>query len=456
MTYWSCVSLLITVALVCSAYAIRLKSRPSSDFPWVTKLTILNFVLAIPMSGLVHLSTVRGVARGYYDLSLTTRIDELFTATVACGLAGMGLVLGSYWAGVSPELQGVARERLRLPGVAAAIVLGVALLTAPVALQANRRMGEYAEATEQSRIITVASGEAVHYYMATWWPWAIALAAVALLSGGLKRSPLSVAVVAGASLAMVAYVLAWTGGRTLVLVVAAPLVAVVFPLLRKIRWTFLATGAVVAGIFIWRVSQIRSGARTDFLSVWAWIDWQWGRFSMMGFAHDYSEAHGPLWGETLANALLLPVQSSADLVGWSVAPSLHPRSAGEITSYSITADASATHVVPGLAGELMLNFGFAGLFVGFLLLGWAVRKVDRRFSAAENAIAKLLWAYVGSLCIFRTVTSTLDAFVAYFIFTGSPLLAAYILTTVVIKRRAMPNAGVANEGSRKPSVTPSM
>jgi hypothetical protein len=291
----------------------------------------------------------------------------------------------------------------------------------PISLYASQIVRAYANSQSAVRIITLSEGLARFSYVSNWLVWVISFAAILVTSRLGKSEVLKFAVVSAAAIGIVTSV-AWTGGRSIIVLMVFPLVAVVSPYLRGTRRFAIPLWSFAAIVYIRDLTVARSvGYATDTFSVTSWLDWQWGRFSMLGFAHQYVATNGFLYGETLLAGVLQPVFGLFRLIGLGVSmPSL--RAGSEVATQSLLNTTSPSYIVPGITAELYLNGGYLLLIFGCYAIGRAVAWIDGRFMKVDGAVPRLAWAYVGSLAIFRTVNSDSGAFWSYLVFSGLPLL----------------------------------
>lgn len=428
-----CATLMVVLAFGLVLYGVRIgRGQPGAS--WVSKLLFLNCTVTLPLSGLVHMAQLPGVSRGYVDLMEDPESGPLFYATVLTLLAGASLVIGNSFARRCSPQSGarstVASEYLAPRRREIYILLMAVAVLAPISVAANMRLQTQAIVDPATRFISVKHGGAADYYVATWLPWCISFGCILLLARRTwMRSPWVVCVLVAVAFVTDVACLQWTGGRTLALVLATPLVAVTAPLMGRSLWLFLGGLSVAGAIYLRSVTLGRTHGRTDLLSVWSWIDWQWGRFSMLGWAHEYVSVHGLLSGETLLRSISSSIQAVAGLMGISVG-NAGLQSSSQVVANGLANDPSATYIVPGMAGEFFLNFGISGVLLGFMFIGYCAGVVDRKIRGSRSLVVQLLWAYLGSVLVWRTITSTSDAFVAYLIFSGTPILAVVAIASL--------------------------
>jgi hypothetical protein len=87
----------------------------------------------------------------------------------------------------------------------------------------------------------------------------------------------------------------------------------------------------------------------------------------------------------------------------------------------------------GLGAELYWNFGIPGIVVGYLLLGFAVRRFDDRVEAAADALASYSWSYCGIWVAFLAINSisVLAQIIEYFFW---PIVAMFVVSYLARSR----------------------
>jgi hypothetical protein len=177
------------------------------------------------------------------------------------------------------------------------------------------------------------------------------------------------------------------------------------------------------------------------------IDWELGRFSMMGFAQDYVDKNGLLWGETFAAAVWSVPFGILKILGLARDIRL-PTTITEVSGQSILGSSTLTYVVPGMSAELYVNFGLVGTCVGFFLLGRAIAFVDQRYAAASSMPLKFSLSYLGVLLIFCTISSQSGAIFNYAFFTGLPVMIMLALSVSPVRGRSGANEVPSSQSDR--------
>lgn len=395
-------------------------------------LLLANYIVVSLVSGVVHLMSLRNVSRGFFDV-LSGSADTLIVATLGSILGLVALVAGCM---IGLPRSRASRNRVQLAMSraerwVAVIVLAVIL---PLWLLGAYTIRNYAANIDSARITTFDGGLARYVFFSNWGVWVFTLGALLLISFPRFQRSIPASVVAGLAVVASAFSLSWNGGRSIVLVMTLPLFLVVWPTLRRIRWLLIPAAIAVGFSYLIAISTERSRGAASESSWLTWLDWEWGRYSMLGFAESYVSQFGFTGGETLFAAVTNVSLGLARLVGIPLSnPDL--RSMPEITGQYILGSAD-TYVVGGLSSELYINFGYAGIAVGYLLLGLAVGFVDRRFAASQSVLVQLFWAYLGSLLILRTLAADANALGGYLLYSGLPVLVAALVAAAMPGERA--------------------
>lgn len=392
-------------------------------------LLVANVVVVNAASGVAHLwNSGNETSRGYFNLLSPTHNADLNPALTASALSILAVSVA--------VLHGLPNERPKRPEESeqlqwltkrdAKLLLLALIPLTPAALYASARISSYAATLDQTRIIAVDEGLARYSFMSNWTVWTISIVTILLVASPLGRSSLRVAIIGGCGVALIVASLAWTGGRSIIVVMTLPLLLTLLPRMRGTR--LIAMPIAILGLlnYVSNVSARRSTPGTE-AGIQAWVDWQWGRFSMIGFGHNYASEHGLLLGETFLSGAVGTGLGILRLIGLPVQnPDL--LTANQVTGATLLNSKDLTHIVPGIASELYMNFGLIGVTIGFFLLGRLAVWTDRRFSESRDAISQLFWAYIGTLLVFRTVAAESGAMWTYLFYAGAPILALFTVT----------------------------
>jgi oligosaccharide repeat unit polymerase len=432
---WLCMIILLACSIAGFWLAFR-EARQQGEFLNFSTLLLLCYTLVQPISGLVHLADIEGAVRGYFDLLKGDPYPAVM-ATI-CAVAGLAaLALGGYYGGriKGPHARPIPRT-FWLNGVETFMLVGLIFILGPITLYCLKQIVSFVSSTGMERTIQVDGGMARFFYLAQWLVWVISIGA--LLIAGRQRSlgQFGTALILGIAVLMIASVLRFTGGRSIIVVMALPIIIALLPRYRQLKRSSLLIGAIALLTYTMVLSQIRSDALKSGAGVnlAGWFDWEGGRFSMTGFAVQYVENYGYVYGETLLNAVTWTFNGLFQFFGIQHANVL--RSSSEIAGSVLIARVGGIYVVPGMSAELFMNFGLLGIVAGYLGLGWLVRRIDRRIALAPSVLARLALAFLGTLAVFRTIPADSSALPSFVIYLGFPLLSVWCASSLM--RLAVP------------------
>ncbi|STX15474.1 Uncharacterised protein [Kocuria rosea] len=411
--------------LIVAAHIARLMGR----FLNFRTLLLLNYILVTSVSGIAHLTTDGASRIGYHDVR---GIDSAQAATVSTcvGLVALCCAL----------LHRVPKGRASKERVGSSFLLSsrerhflfyLSLLLLPLTIWSTVVIQNYAIQLDSERIVAIEGGMARYSYVAKWFAWAASFATIWLIGTRLGRNRLFASLVAAICVLSIVASIAWSGGRSIILVMVFPVVLVLLPRLRGLTWILWPIGLAALANYIIKLSELRGGS-ADSLSLRAWTDWQWGRFSMMGWAHEQVEENGFLLGETFASAGATLLGGIVGLIGVSLGqPSW--LSSTQIAGADIRGD-NTTWIVPGLNAELFMNFGLVGVALGLYALGRFTNWVDQKYATASSITIRLTFAYIGTLLVLRSVPSDSASIPTYLLYIGNPLLLAGLYSHIMHRK----------------------
>jgi hypothetical protein len=392
------------------------------------------------VSGIAHLFNSQNQDRSvrvYFDAVNSLDADQLDWTIVIAGIGLFALCAGAF-IGLPAKPLG-PRRPAPLPAYDRAMIPVLLLVITPISLIALVRIREYAATLDVfgGRIISTSGGFARYAFLTNWAVWAVSLFIIwyAYTRWGMRANSTTAALLLLAGGVAIAAVLSWSGGRALAIVMTVPVVLVVLPLLRLSRFSLILFGSAVALIYMVRIQVLTSGRLSNSRLTSGpaeWLDWEWGRFSMLGFAVQHKEVYGALGGETVVNGLARFVDGFARLAG--AGPTEYDsRMAMEVAGEYLLNSSSAIYVVPGLVSEMYMNFGSLGVVFGMgglgLLCGW----VDAKVEASQTAVIQLFWAFVGAITVYSV---GLDSGfpLPNIVWTGFPLIVAACLSYLSYRR----------------------
>lgn len=396
------------------------------------RIVIVVYAVVYPVSGLAHVLGF-SVHRGFYEASAGAVVTDRsgLVAAALCSLVGLiALVLGllavpnrGRHADVEHEVKRASpRHSLVASHPVAALVAGAAL--SAVSVFALLKVRTVVAALDGARVIAVDGGMARFASLAQWLPWGCAIAALALLVrrprrlGEVWNAVLMVLVIGAGYLST-----SWSGGRTDIILIGLPVLLVFLPYLPSIRIPLLAVGAVVGFWFIRTETLSRAGV--DDFNVWDLLDWQFGRFSMVAFAERYVADHGLIGGETLLTGYLTVPSAILHLL--RIPNEVPTLSVVQVTGSAFLGTDESIFIVPGMTAELFLNFGYAGVVVGYVILGLVVAVLANLALSTRGEMGRLLVGYLAGVSLVHSVNAQSGAALPIIVFGGFPL---FLLTAL--------------------------
>lgn len=411
---------------------LAIKGRTGRLLSFRVALLTMTAVV-VPVSGIVHV-TGMSESRGFYDLhdasngdyssgSLEALLATIAITIVSCLVASRRLpeesaAIGKLTGSRKPD-PGLDQRQLRFCSRAAIVLI-------PISAVSVLAMKAFAEETGSSRIVQVDGGMARYAFLSHWFAWGVAFLAIWLALGAFQNIPKAKVATVLVAVALIAWSLDWTGGRSIIAVLGLPIVLALLPQIRRYAKFALTTLVAAAVITMVSISRTRAeGYRSsEAFSIPAVLDWQWGRFSMLGFAAENVKTNGYMFGETVLSGVMSVPNGILTLIGVDLFPQL--RSSMEITGQEILGDPSQKYILPGLAGELYLNFGILGVIVLHYVLGRLANAADDKFRAADTELERLIYGYWGTLLVLSTVPAQSGAIFNYGLFSGLPIIVAWV------------------------------
>ncbi len=394
-------------------------------------LIVLNYAVSILISGIVHLNSSSAAQRSYFNVAeLNSRELNLVLLTSIAGL--MALTAGA--AVRLPQQPLGPRTAAVLQPTDLTFLPALTALLLSISALALIRTRDYVATLEVfgGRVISVSGGMSRYAYISYWIVWAISflviLIAGRITSTGHRSNRLKPTLLVLTGVVAIFAALEWTGGRSIGLLMALPLVLVMSPRIKVSKGVVLAS-AVALSFYVYQVTESRlDRSRLGNSGPLDWLDWEWGRFSMLGFSVRYTKESGFLWGETMLSPVSLLFEGVFRLAGLPYATA-ERRTTPQIATEYIQHSSVNSYIMPGFSpAELYLNFGLIGVIIGCFVLGWLCGWADTRFNSSTSPVIQLFWAYLGTLLVFRGINSDSSAVFLSIFWTGAPLVMAALLS----------------------------
>ncbi|MBU3749055.1 MAG: hypothetical protein FGM52_01150 [Mycobacterium sp.] len=404
-------------------------------------LAILSYTLVIPISGIAHLA--RGPDsqyRGPYDALNGLDTGQMAYVVVVAGSGLAALVVGTLVA--LPTSRVKRRTSPLTPDDRKTLPLFIAAIL-PVSIWALQKTREYVAGLDVfgGRVISVSGGNARYTFVSYWAVWAISLGVIWFVLQRRESKPLMTAIVFFGGAAACAVVVDWAGGRSDALLAAVPMALVLFPLVRAGQLTTLLFGSFVAIGGAWQVAQLT--ARRSAVDPYGgsglagFVDWEFGRFSMLGWATQYTEQTGFLYGETLVSGGLRLVSGLQKLLGLP-APDFVARASQRVATEDLDRARAGIldYINPSVMAEMYLNFGFLGAVGSLLVIGVLSGYCDRQFLRSKTAVVQLAWGFIGlTVAVSSHITESFTPVVAI-LYRGAPLVFIAALSASMARSSA--------------------
>lgn len=399
----------------------------------------LVYLFVYPISGFAHFAFPENYARGFFDLAAnTTQHGALFGWTITeVALGYISLSWASWFTANRTTALGVAEDVREVHASAFHAWYGALWLV--LGLYGNFALRQQIDTSVIERGREIPPGVAKYVVLSGWLNWGIAFLTI-FLARRTQSAWLRVAIVLVAMIS-IGVNLSWTGGRSVIALYVLPLAL----LLYRLNGAEVTKALVIAGplfaAYLAVVTALRKvGYEVEDTTITQVLDWEYGRFSMVGYGIDFVNRNGSLWMTTLWDALVKSVLSPVYLLGLGAAfvGSFDGSTVSQI-GWDLFGDQRMIYVVPGIIGEAYMNGGTAAVLLFGALGGvgasWADKFADK--TGSRSLSSRLLLSYVGSVICFNFLNSTFFAFLNYVIFMGLPLIAAAGVERLLAPRRLL-------------------
>ena len=347
----ACILLLASFSIAGVVVGIDLARRSRRVFNSRSLLT-WSYVAVGPLFGVVHLSSLPGDQRGYFDALTTGAPGSLAAATIVTigGLVALGIRL------VAPPIDAKRRRHAPIiPYRSIVLLLLASVVVVVVGAYSASVIRAYIASTGADRIIALDTGLARFSYFSNWLVWGVSLAALVYCARRGAVSRLQSAIVLSAAVVLIVASLSWTGGRTIIGVMALPLGLVSLPLIYGYRAAFAFLTTVGRAIYIAIITIARTGnTALGSSSILDFIDWQWGRLSMSAWAFSYTAEHGLLWSEAFLSSGSSFLFGALRLVGVPIR-NLPALRSSQVAGKDVLHSTTQIYIVPRLNAEFILN-----------------------------------------------------------------------------------------------------
>lgn len=392
-------------------------------------LARLLFVVIYVVSGLCHLIFTNNFYRGFFDVSLA-RVD--YNPIVI-----LSLYISYYFLRYGQSVSFRVRN-FNLQRVVPDSYWLYSLLFLLIGFFASYKLASSIDVSTIERARELPPGVAKFIFLSQWFIWGVTMFFIRVSDCfDDKDSPMLMAIF-GLCVFLIAASLAWTGGRSIVVLLTLPL----FWLYSRLSLRNFSIATIISSVafllYVVVVTSIRKeGYSIESTNLSEILDWEFGRYSMVAFSFDFLSQDGYLWGATYLDAMLRVVMVPIYFMG--IGADFLGSLDGATVSYVgkfILGDSSKTYIVPGALSEAIMNFGlFGAVFIPFFL-GVVLRFVDDLIrNAAGDKFLIVFYSYLGAVLTLNYLSGTFLSALNYIFYTGLPLIFLFIIHALLSRGR---------------------
>lgn len=387
-------------------------------------LTRISFIVFYPISGISHYLYADNYYRGFFDV-YSMRDDHIFVTLVTCFVAVLLFYLQDYffqkWSNSSaPAIHRDGSHSLLLP------TYGLIFIIA--GFFASTIISSSIDVSVIDRGREIPGGLAKFIFISLWLGWGLTYISFYLI-GNKRVSNFWAAIILFISIFLIFSNAVWMGGRSVVVLLSFPILFVYSRFRRRV-FNF-SIPLLIVGFFIYAmaVTQVRKeGYAVESTSISQVLDWEVGRFSMIGYAIDFVDRANYYFGYSYFDMLAKLVMSPFYFLGFGADFVGSPSGS---TVALIGADlfgVGVTYIVPGAFPEAYINLGIFGVALIVFFVAYLSAYVDRMLHLCNfNPFGFVFWVYIGTLLCLNFLNSTISAFANYIFFTGFPIALGYFL-----------------------------
>jgi len=419
---WLTVSVL-SLMIFAGVAAISVIVRRSHRILSFRVFAVASYLIVNLAAGIAHVLDRSRIRRGFFDAMVALEPGQLFKTSLIAAL-GLAAISVGVIRGLPQSDQPTPLEKKWLVPKERALLAPVVAVLIPVSLWSLLKIQAYASTLETTRIITVSGGMARYVFISSWLVPAICFTAIWIVNRPMVNEKLLTPLVLFVGVIAIVASGQWAGGRSSAFYSSLPLIMVLAAGIRKMRGPAIAFGVAIS--FILTMVAIRQNDLRQSKSAFGstglsdWVDWELGRFSMLGFSVQTVDRYGMLFGETFINSVFQPISGLSRLLGLEL-PQFIARSSMEVAAGQLLNSSTAIYIVPGLSAELFLNFGAVGVLFGYFTLGRLCGWIDDRSIKCSSPLTQLGWAYAGML-VFKSIAYGVGQIFSGLLFTGLPVL----------------------------------
>jgi oligosaccharide repeat unit polymerase len=384
------------------------------------------FVVVYPLSALFHLSSIER-QKGFFPLvsqSQGIQYDLIVYSyiIILIAMAAMLIPIGFLSKNRSKEMSLICinKKNLLWCAIFCFIFSGIGI---------GNLFNNISEMAVIDRTRSFGGGSARYVFFLSWFPWGILLLISYFFLRNFPKSKKKQIILILFSLVLILLSCFWLGGRANLVINILPLIFLV----RRLRPFMLKYVVLFSGLLITSAilmaTILRSG-HVNSIPLWNHviqiIDWQMGRFSMVGMG----QVIPPSSTSTIWYGVVSTVNILTKVLRLPEFMTL-PTPISSITSEYVLGDPSSHCVVPGSVMELYYNGGIPGVVLGYacigVILGLCIRIMRKTRLLSIYLLATFLVVTISCSFFSGTVTSWV-----YSVFTvGLPLIALVVSERVL-------------------------
>ena len=435
--------LLLCEIIVISLCILFLQKKRMLDIPKL--ITLILFLIVFPISGLVHLNSETIIFRGYFDLIPYIETSLPLDTALLSIIIGFSLTLSVF---LQPQVSKKPASRNIIDLKNLRIIQCFMILLVFFSLYAFKKIETYLTQKEINRVLFLEGGIARFFYITVWIVWPILIFGsqfihLKIIKSNFKRKLIFTVAVG----VILHYILNWTGSRLLPLLFFYVFIQIAKPFDRKeSRFLILLTPVILSSYIYFttinRISSLSYGK--NIFKLESLLDWQIGRFSILGATLKYNSDYGLAHGSTFASTLIQAFQGFSRLIGIKISGfGSDLLSISQEYGQVIYSNTNNRYLAPGLIVEFFRNYSILGIVIFCFTLPYFLTKLYRVSISHDDFFVRMLSCYYMISLLFVAFLSSSESFVAYFIYYPLPMIAI-----ILFQRKTIWRLSIKHESNR--------
>jgi uncharacterized membrane protein YoaK (UPF0700 family) len=293
---------------------------------------------------------------------------------------------------------------------------------------ASQKLSNAIELQNFRRVISLSDGNARYAYLAVWGVWGVIFLGSAILEK-LLLPQFGKFIVAGATIIVIFQLLNWTGARLAPLIYAGTFIIGNLKHLKSAHRLLVPMGAVGYLAFAILVTNRRKlgysgGQSFNFLDI---LDWEAGRFSMLGGSIWTADRNGYLYGDSFVFTWNLLTDGIQKLLNLPAQLEIgNTQSISQALGNGLLGSDKINYIAPGILIEMFLNFGFLGMLIGAVLCIFLLNRIQFNYRNSRDNVSEMMYFYFGSSLILCFILSSSMSLLGSFVFNPVPIYLLYL------------------------------